>query len=609
MRMWHVLVTLALLVTLRLLDPFLVESTRLSYFDFLQRIQEVKQSEQIVLIDIDEQSLDEFGQYPIPRATLAEQLSKLDNSILGINILLSEKDRMGGDAALADTLFDMTSVLAISSADKPNVIGYRPTVPGLAQFGETPIENFVRPKQGMLFARPELMESAYGFGLIDSTQDTDGTIRRLPLINMYEDNMYPAFALDLLRVAAGDTTFQVKTDPLGVMFVRIPKFDVINTDLHGNVTVAYWNQFKRYSLTEIGSIPPGSIAILGATFTGSTVVTTPIGSMYPHDVQANLLKTMIDGVSIVRQPEFTFYELFAAILASIFIMFMLSKLSIVVSGGGFVVLSSFFMYSSIYSFENMNYQIDPTFILLTTMLIFAHGSFVRFYTEFKLKQQIKGQFGTYLSPDMVEMLQKDPSLMKLGGERKVMTFLFMDICGFTPISEHYKNNDDPEGLVHLINDYLNQMTNIIMSNGGTIDKYMGDCIMAFWNAPVPCENHAEMAVKSAMEIEDATKVLQKHYEDLGLPTINVGTGINTGDCIVGNMGSEARFDYSVIGDAVNLAARLEATAARGDYIDHKTIISSFTAELLPDSMPIHSIGQIKVKGKDEEIDIYSLTSN
>jgi adenylate cyclase len=601
--MWHVLVTLALLVTLRLWDPFLVESTRLSYFDFLQRIQPTKQSEQIVLIDIDEASLEKFGQYPIPRDILADELLKLDNSILGINILLSEADRSGGDAALSDALFDMTAVLAIAPTNKTNT-DFRPQAPGLATFGENAIDEFVRPYDGMLFARQELMESAYGFGLINSKQDSDGIIRQIPLINLFEGQMYPSFALDLLRVAAGDTTFQVKTDPLGIMFVRIPKFNNINTDLSGNVTVAYWNEFNRYSLTEIDKIPAGSIAILGATFEGSTVVSSPVGSMYPHDIQANLLKTMIDGVSIVRLPEFMFYELFAMVLLSIIILFMLSKLSIAISGAGIVVLSSSFMYFSVYMFENSQLQFDPTFLLLTLILVFAHGSFVRFYTEFKLKQQIKGQFGTYLSPDMVEMLQKDPSLMKLGGERKEMTFLFMDICGFTPISEHYKNNNDPEGLVHLINDYLNKMTNIIMANGGTIDKYMGDCIMAFWNAPIPCPNHAEMAVKSAMEIEDATKELQKHYEEMGLPTIRVGTGVNTGDCIVGNMGSESRFDYSVIGDAVNLAARLEATAARGDYIDFPTIYSSHTMDQLT-TIESKEIGRIKVKGKDELITIYT----
>ena len=206
---------------------------------------------------------------------------------------------------------------------------------------------------------------------------------------------------------------------------------------------------------------------------------------------------------------------------------------------------------------------------------------------------------------MVNMLVKDPSLMKLGGDRKEMTFLFMDICGFTPISEYYKNNDDPEGLVELVNEFLDAMTTIILSNGGTIDKYMGDCIMAFWNAPLPCKNHAEMAVKSAIEIEEKTNELKELYKERGLPDINVGTGVNTGDCIVGNMGSKSRFDYSVIGDAVNLAARLEATAARHEYIEYKTIISSYTQELLPESYLCHKIGTIKVKGKEEEITIYS----
>jgi adenylate cyclase len=283
---------------------------------------------------------------------------------------------------------------------------------------------------------------------------------------------------------------------------------------------------------------------------------------------------------------------------------MLSKISILISGVGFGILVCFAVFGANYAFETHFLLFDPIFGVLTLVLVFAHGSFVQFYTNFKQKQMIKGQFGTYLSPDMVEMLANDPSLMKLGGERKEMTFLFMDICGFTPISEHYKNNNDPEGLVVLINDYLNQMTNIILENGGTIDKYMGDCIMAFWNAPLPCENHAEMAVKSAIQIEKKTDELRRRYCEQGLPPINVGTGINTGDCIVGNMGSESRFDYSVIGDAVNLAARLEATAARGDYLDYKTIYSSNTMEQLKTTAS-RSIGKIKVKGKEEEIEIYT----
>lgn len=603
MKTWHVLITLGLMVTLRLLDPFLLESARLSFFDSMQRGQEAKQSEQIVLIDIDEPTLEKFGQYPIPRETMADELAKLNNSILGINILLSEPDRFGGDEAFADTLFDMNAVVAIAPSDKTNILT-RPQPVGVATFGERDAVEFRPRLEGMLFARPEIMDAAIGYGTMSSTQDIDGITRRVPLVENFEGRMYPAFALDILRVAAGDISYQIKTDDYGIRFVRIPKFDVVQTDDNSNVRIAFWNEFKRYSFTEIDQIPSGSIAILGATFKGTSVVSTPVGAMYPHDIQANLLKTMIDGVTITRMPEFKFYELFATIVVSLLILFMLSKLSIIISGVVFLIISSSFVNGASLIFDNTFMLLDPIFPVITFVIIFAHGSFVQFYTQFKAKQMIKGQFGTYLSPDMVDMLANDPSLMKLGGERKEMTFLFMDICGFTPISEHYKNNDDPEGLVHLINEYLNEMTNIILSNGGTIDKYMGDCIMAFWNAPLPCPNHADMAVKSAIEIEAKTNELREKYQARGLPPINVGTGVNTGDCIVGNMGSESRFDYSVIGDAVNLAARLEATAARGEYLEHKTIYSSYTMERLTD-IESRPIGKIKVKGKDELIEIFS----
>ena len=601
--MWHVIITLSLLLVMRAVDPFLLESSRLSFFDYLQREQSTQNSEQIVLVDIDEKTLEKFGQYPIPRETIGNEVSKLGNSIIALNILFTEPDRSGGDDYLADILFYKNSLVAIAPSNTTNT-KYRPKGIGYATFGEMSAEDILPPLSGMLFAQESIMEAVIGYGTISSTPDSDGIVRRIPLLQNFEQKLYPSFALDILRVAAGDISYQIKTDDLGIQFVRIPEFKMITTDAKGNVNIAFWNNFKRYSFTEIDKIPDGSIAIVGATFEGSNLISTPVGSMYPHDVQANLLKTMIDGVTITRLPEYKIYEIALTIIGSLLVIFMLHKVSILISGVGFGFLAFSAAYSANYAFEANFLLFDPIFGVLTLILVFAHGSFVQFYTNFKQKQMIKGQFGTYLSPDMVEMLANEPSLLKLGGERKEMTFLFMDICGFTPISEHYKNNDDPEGLVVLINDYLNEMTNIIMRNGGTIDKYMGDCIMAFWNAPLPCENHADMAVKSAIEIETKTNELRKRYCEQGLPPINVGTGINTGDCIVGNMGSESRFDYSVIGDAVNLAARLEATAARGDYVDYKTIYSNHTMEKLTDTKS-KLIGKIKVKGKDEEIEIYT----
>jgi len=604
MKTWHVLISLGLLVGLRLLDPFLLESARLSFFDSLQRGHGTHVSEQIVLVDIDEKTLDKFGQYPIPRKIMADEIDKIDGSIIAFNILFSEEDRQGGDEYFADVLAWKQVVVAIAPSNRTNT-DYRPPRIGTATFGDRDAEDFRPELEGMLFAQPVIHDNSFGYGTISSAQDVDGIIRRQPLLENFDGRLYPAFALDILRIAAGDSSYQISTDDYGIQFVRIPKFKPITTDVNGNVTIAYWNEFKRYSFTELDTIPEGSIIIVGATFEGSNVVSTPMGAMYPHDVQANLVKTMIDGVVLKRQSEFMLYEVIATVILSVILLGFITLAPISVSGMTFGVILMGIYYFVTDTFRTYFLLFDPVFPIVTIVVVFAHGSFVQFYTQFKAKQMIKGQFGTYLSPDMVDMLAKDPSLMKLGGERKEMTFLFMDICGFTPISEHYKNKDDAEGLVTLINNYLNEMTNIILNNGGTIDKYMGDCIMAFWNAPLPCDNHAEMAVKSAIEIEEKTNELRRKYQEQGLPPINVGTGINTGDCIVGNMGSESRFDYSVIGDAVNLAARLEATAARGDYLEYKTIYSSFTMEKLT-TINSRPIGQIKVKGKEEMIDIYTM---
>ena len=203
---------------------------------------------------------------------------------------------------------------------------------------------------------------------------------------------------------------------------------------------------------------------------------------------------------------------------------------------------------------------------------------------------------------MVQQLQDDPSLLKLGGERKEMSFMFMDICGFTPISEHYKNNDDPEGLVELINKFLDLQTKIILNNNGTVDKYMGDCIMAFWNAPLPCKNHADMAIKTSVEIIEATKELNEELKPLGLPPINVGIGVNTGTVICGNMGSEVRFDYTVIGDAVNLAARLESQTRNYDGVD--LLLSEFS-RAASTTGTFTEVDRITVKGKSEPVTIYT----
>jgi adenylate cyclase len=224
-----------------------------------------------------------------------------------------------------------------------------------------------------------------------------------------------------------------------------------------------------------------------------------------------------------------------------------------------------------------------------------------FVTQFRLRQQIKKQFEHYLDPRMVKKLQKDPTLLKLGGETRTMTFMFSDIRGFTPISEKYKSN--PEGLTKLINRFLTRMTNIIIKNGGTVDKFMGDCIMAFWNAPLETKDHQMLAVMTASQMQTELAKLNEELSAEGLPNINIGIGINTGEALVGNMGSDQRFDYSVIGDPVNLASRLESSSKT---LGKTLIISENTMESIEDIFPFEYIDSITVKGKTEPIKVYTV---
>ena len=255
------------------------------------------------------------------------------------------------------------------------------------------------------------------------------------------------------------------------------------------------------------------------------------------------------------------------------------------------------IYGTIYAFES-SYLFDVSGIILISFLFWSIESFRNFAKTYFEKLQIKRQFGTYVSPDLVKKLQNDPTLLRLGGETKRLTFLFSDIRGFTPISEKYQKN--PQGLTTLINRFLDNQTKIILKHGGTIDKYMGDCIMAFWNAPLDCEEQERKATECVLEMRNELEKLNERFREEGLDTINTGAGINSGLCVVGNFGSSNRFDYSVLGDSVNLAARLESQC-KNYNVD--LIISEYS---LVDGYEYEQLDEIIVKGKSEPIKIYTI---
>ena len=599
-------VTLFALTWIGLQDPQVKEVARLKSFDLLFQSQDKFISNDIAIVTIDEKSIEKYGQWPWNREILAETIIKLRQQGAGVivlPILFSEEDRLGGDKIFGETLYGNYVVVAQSGSHQTTQNGYPR---GVAKIGN-PLE-FLFEWPGMVGPILSVGSNAAGVGVLNTSPEIDGVVRRMPLLMKIGNDVYPAMAIEVIRTATGDPSYQVKSDAGGISAMRVPGFATIKTDGNARIWLTWNKEYQTISLAEAG---PGSFddlkgktVIIAMTAEGlGGVIATPTGSQYDYVAIASTLQTVIDGVNITR-ADFLI-ELAVAFLAGLVIILLTRFTGYLVVAGVLIIGSIGATNYSWWLFHQEQLLFDSTWILFTILIVGLHSIFNRFILEFRLKQQIRKQFETYLDPRQVALLQKDPSKLRLGGERKEMSFLFMDIVGFTPISEHYKNKDDPEGLVVLINDYLNRMTKIVLDNGGCVDKYMGDCIMAFWNAPLDCPNHAEMAVKTSIECAKETEKLKKIFKEKGLPPINIGSGVNTGTCIVGNMGSDTRFDYSVIGDAVNLAARLEASTRnyKTETGIEPTIYSSFTKDQLIDIKSVE-LDKIKVKGKDELITIY-----
>ena len=603
------LVTLFILTFIGFKDPQVKEILRLKGFDLLLQSEERQVSKDIGIITIDEKAIEKYGQWPWPRSVLADIILKarLDGAqVIVLPILFSEPDRMGYDEDLAEVL-PYHIVIAQIGTNQTN----KNSVPrGVAKIND-PLP-FLFEWGGML-GPIEKFHNAAGVGVSNTVPEVDGVVRRIPLLMKIGEDIYPAMAIEVIRVAIGAPSYQVKSGDAGIIAMRVPGFETIKTDANARIWLRWNKEYETISAADMDFTKfAGRTVIIGMKAEGlGGVIATPVGEKYAYELTASTLSTVLDGKNITRVDISFIVELAVAFVVGLIIILLTRFTPYWVIGLAiiFSIIGSL-VYSNLLFNQNAMLT-DVTWIIFTIVVVGFHSVFNRFILEFRLKQQIRKQFEKYLDPRQVAILVKHPEKLKLGGDRKEMTFLFMDIVGFTPISEYYKNKNDPEGLVAVINDYLNRMSKIVLKNGGTIDKYMGDCIMSFWNAPLDCHNHAEMAVKTGIECAIETQKLKKEFKEKGLPDINIGSGVNTGTCIVGNMGSENRLDYSVIGDAVNLAARLEA--ATRSYKDESgnvapLIYSSNTKEQLND-IKSEELDRIFVKGKKELVTIYKPEAN
>ena len=603
MKKWIIsLLIIIALCGIRFYDVWILDVIRLKALDSHQRQQQTEIVDNVVTVEINNETLKEYGQWPWPRDELANLISGLYEKNAGLvvlPILFAEPDRFGKDDYFTDFLLKTPTIIGQVPA---NVTEGNPVTRGVASIGGTGWENYLYSYSGAVGPLKKFADAAIGVGMLIVAPEEDGVVRRTPLAVQIDGQIYPSMSMEILRVATGDVSYQIKTGVAGVEALRIPKYSIIKTDANGNIWLDFKWRTKTYALHEELPDLDGKIVIVSLTAAGlDAPVPTPVGVIQNHDLIASSVATMMSGRNITRPYWTDLAELGGSFLLALIITIVVLSFRWYYGATLLPIMLGGTYYGSYYLFTNYSYLVDWSWPVLTVFVVWSSSAFLRFMQEYKLRQQIKKQFETYLDPKQVAILQKDPSKLKLGGERKEMSFLFMDIVGFTPISEHYKNKDEPEGLCDVINDYLDRMTKIVLKNGGTVDKYMGDCIMAFWNAPLDCENHAEMAVKTSIECAEETKKMKTEFKEKGLPDINIGSGVNTGTCIVGNMGSTTRFDYSVIGDAVNLAARLEAQTR--NYPKCTTLFSQYTKDQL-NTIESEELDKITVKGKKELITIY-----
>lgn len=593
---WLSLATLALVISLRVADPSFVESVRLRYFDTLISSQTVQTESQIEVVNIDDATIKEYGQFPFPRdkyKSIIEKIYERNAGLVVFNVFTPDADRFGKDKIFQELLNNVPVILpqTATNDDIDFGTGFNP---GVSEIGE-PAKPWTPSYRTI---HPNIFSSA-GIGVVNTLPEIDGVVRRLPMLVTANDILYPSIALETLRVAAGDPSFQVKTTESGIEAVRIPQYGKIQTDEFGRIWIDWSHRPVSHSFTELPESFNGKIVIVGVTGRGlSNPVAAAVGEQYPHQLQGAILDTIISGSNISRPDWSTIAEIGFTILLSI--------ISILLVRWKYGFIPVLFAISSIYFvcgyvFDSYKFLIDCTIPILGIGLVYSHSFTVKFITELNAKLQIKKQFGTYLSPALVEKLQKNPELLVLGGESRELSIMFTDVRGFTAISEHYGEN--VQGLTSIMNRYMTAMTDAILKNDGTLDKYIGDAQMAFWNAPVDTPNHAKQAVKTALKMMESLDEFNKEVEAEGVPAFGMGLGINTATVVVGNMGSSQRFDYTCLGDGVNLASRLEGQSKSYGV---KIILGTLTNKQIEDEYFTLELDKIAVKGKKEGVNIYTV---
>jgi adenylate cyclase len=586
--MKYLILPLLILLTLPLVfvsTP--TEILKLKTFDTLVKPQ--TESGNFVILNITETDLQKEGGWPMPRSRLAELnellLAKGATGV-GWVIAFPQPDRLNGDQEFADSLRLGPSILATFE----NSAGVFPKTTGTIIKG-----NSVAGLETIgVIENTEVLKNATAQGIAVAPVDVDNLVRRLPLLLRTPDGWVSAFGTEVLKVLTGTRSYIIITNEIGIQEIAVRGLPPVKTDKFGRKWIS-WVDTPETNLAEMNVA--GRFVFVGITAPGiMPQLATPIGLLEPHKIQAALSESILIQDSPII-PEYSLLaELLILITTASLVWLFLFYLGI---SAGLITASLVFIGTTILGVYliRMGLLIDVTWTLISQILVGATAFYLRFREQFKLRLQIKKQFEHYLDPRQIKRLQDNPELLKLGGEKKTATFLFTDVRGFTAMSESLP----PEKVTYIMNKALTAQQTAVQKHDGMVDKYIGDAMMAIFNAPLDLLEHQHKAIDCAKDIVKNMAELNKELQAEGLPEIAIGIGINTGKAVIGNMGSATRFDYTAIGDAVNTAARLESATKE---LKVNILIGKDTANSC--QYDLRYLDDIQVKGKAFPIKVYGI---
>ncbi len=595
---------------------------------------DIPNSDSVIIIDIDEKSLKEIGQWPWSRNKVAKILENLTNSGVGLiafDIVFPEEDNSSPHKIFKEYGIEKDNIpnydleLAKMVSNTPTILGYQfelekkdvhlgnesPQIPAVIIERDKKLgQNYLIKATGTILNLPIIQNTGYSSGFFNNVPDLSGIIRSVPLVISYEDIVYPSLALEILRIITDSKKIVINYDEAGVIDISLNQIK-IPTDRHGRFLVNYRGaekNFKYFSAVDIlnnkidSKELEGKIALIGTSAAGLLDLrATPLDFVFPGvEVHANVIDNIITGDFISKESSADLNNVTIIIALSLLIILLITYspfwFNPIISLSSMIGIS-IFLYHMLFTYGMVLNIFFPLFtILLATIL----ATLINYFYKIKQEEAIKEKFASKVSKDVMENLLKNMDSNEFQAMEKEVTVFFSDIRGFTKISEEM---DSAKNLISYLNQYMEPMSNIITKYQGTIDKYIGDAIMAYWNAPANVENHADKAVQASLEQIKELKSLNKKLKEENKPSIDIGIGLNTGLAVVGEMGSSGRSDYTVIGDAINLGARIESLCK---YYDSKLSISNFTKKALKDEYVFRFLDYVTVKGKDKPIEIWQV---